>query len=93
MERQLERFCEAVPGSTMESRSTGWLGIIARRGFAPAATRSVPLPKNLQEIAARHALEVLSGDGVIEVRRMGIHKGLAIDAADRIAGLRDRRNR
>ena len=86
MRQQLQRFCEAVPGSTIEVKEHGLAWHHRAASVKPDSDRLRTFAQTLTEIAARHALEVIPGDGVIEVRRRGIHKGLAIDAVDRFPG-------
>ena len=75
----LERFCEAVPGSSIEVKEHGLAWHYRAAPVGPDTSCLSAFSEALETIAAKHGLEVMAGDGVIEARRLGVHKGLAVN--------------
>ena len=81
LEQLLSRFLKAVPGSSIELKEHGLAWHYRAAPVGPDAARLSAFSEALSAIAAGDGLETVPGDGVIEVRRQGIHKGLAVNSA------------
>jgi trehalose 6-phosphate synthase/phosphatase len=85
----LEVYTEYTPGTFIEPKSSGlaWHFRNAPADFGQRQANELRL--QLASLAARLPVEVLLGDHVVEVRQLGIHKGLAaIEATQHRPGVR-----
>ncbi len=80
LEQLLNRLLKAVPGSSIELKEHGLAWHYRAAPVGPDTARLSAFSEALSDIAAGDGLEVMPGDGVIEVRRQGIHKGLAVNS-------------
>lgn len=97
VQRVLEGFCAGVPGSFVETKDHGLAWHYRAASVPPEEAHLRRLTQALGPLADREGLDVLEGDGVIEVRGAGTHKGRAVAArtfppsADRLVAIGDDR--
>lgn len=79
--RILEEFCSQTPGTLIEEKTTSlvWHYRMADAEFGSMQARELRL--HLAEVLANEQVSVLTGSKIVEIRRQGIHKGLAVARA------------
>lgn len=77
IEPVLEAYAACTPGVLIESKTSGlaWHFRNAPAGYGQRQANELRL--QLAALAARLPVEVILGESVVEVRQLGIHKGLA----------------
>ncbi len=75
----LEDFCARTPGSFVEEKSTSlvWHYRMADAEFGSVQAKELRL--HLAELLTNEPVSVLKGSKIIEIRRQGIQKGLAVN--------------
>lgn len=82
----LERFCAAVSGSFIEDKEYGVAWHHRAALVAPGQKLLRHMVDTLEALVSADGLEVLEGDGVLEVRGAAAHKGRAITSSEVDAG-------
>jgi trehalose 6-phosphate synthase/phosphatase len=73
----LRDFCELTPGTLIEEKTAGFAWHYRAADPEYGAAQAKELGFHLRDVLSGLPVEVLPGDKVLEVRPLGVHKGLA----------------